>query len=95
MSDDRYVFLPMPQALAGPPHGFVLVYSCRWWLVCPERGLRFYNPMKTSGRRRERGLGSPQCNSSRSVVESFAKPSDEIIYIERVFFPVNLDDWVD
>lgn len=91
--DTDYQFLPVPLALAGPSHGFVQVYSHRWWCVCPRRGLRFYSPVTAGGRRQDKGLGSPQCNASPSVLFQYPYAGDEILYFERVFVPINLGDW--
>jgi hypothetical protein len=91
--ETHYQFLPVPLALAGPSHGFVQIYSQRWWSVCPQRGLRFYSPVTASGRRQDKGLGSPQCNSSLAVMEKLTHENDGVVYFERVFVPVNLGDW--
>ena len=95
MTDDDWQFLPLPHALAGPSSGFVQVFSNRWWSVCPKRGLRFYNQMKANGRRQHKSLGSPQCNADQRIMARFCKPGDDVIFIERVFVPVNLGDWRD
>lgn len=96
ISDDDWQFLPLPLALAGPPNGMVQVFSQRWWSVCPQRGLRFYNPKMIRGRRSQKGYGAPQCNANRLAVEYLqACKADDILYIERVFVPINLDDWRD
>ena len=93
--EEDWLFLPLPRALAGPASGFVQVYSGRWWLVCPRRGLRFYNPVHRHGRRNGRGLGSPQCNTSRQIMERAPRRGDNLLYIERVFVPIDLADWRD
>jgi hypothetical protein len=91
--ESHYQFLPVPLALAGPSHGFVQVYSQRWWSVCPRRGLRFYSPITASGRRQDKGLGSPQCNASPAVMHRHLYDGDAVQYFERVFVPINLGDW--
>jgi hypothetical protein len=91
--DAHYQFLPVPLALAGPSHGFVQVYSRRYWSVCPQRGLRFYSPITRGGRRQDKGLGSPQCNASPAIMEKLTHEQDEVIYFERVFVPIDLGDW--
>lgn len=90
--DEDWLFLPVPMALAGPSHGFVHVYSSRWWSVHPEKGLRFYNPQHR-GRRTERGLGSPQCNGDLFIMRKLTTPGDVCSYFERVFVPIRLEDW--
>jgi hypothetical protein len=91
--ETHYQFLPVPLALAGPSHGFVQVYSQRWWSVCPRRGLRFYSPITAGGQRQDKGLGSPQCNGSPGVMEKLTHAGDEVVYFERVFVPIKLEDW--
>ncbi len=91
--ETHYQFLPVPLALAGPGHGFVQVYAQRYWSVCPRRGLRFYSPVTLSGKRNHKGFGAPQCNSSPAVMEKLTHEGDEVIYFERVFVPISLDDW--
>jgi hypothetical protein len=93
INEDDWQFLPVPIALAGPACGFVQVMSQRWWLVCPKRGLQFYNPIDAGGRRMTKGFGSPQCNMNLSVVRRLQKKGYEIQYFERVFVPINLMDY--
>lgn len=91
--ETHWQFLSVPLALAGPSRGFVQAFSNRYWSVCPRRGLRFYSPLTASGRRTVKGLGAPQCNSNPTVMAEMPHEGDEVIYFERVFVPIALEDW--
>ncbi len=95
IKDDDWVFLPLKDATDGPTHGFCQVYSQRWWSVHPELGLRFYNPKNSRGKRWQKGLGSPQCNSDMLIMRQLGKTGDLVMYFDRVFVPVDINDWRD
>jgi hypothetical protein len=88
--DQHWKFLPIPLAVAGPSHGFVQVMSGRWWCVHPEKGLRFYNP---GGRNGYKGIGAPQCNSDKRIMDRLCHTEDALVYLERVFVPIQQGDY--
>lgn len=86
---ERWRFLPKDQAINGPTHGFCQVYSNRWWVVHPEKGLAFFWSKGV------KGLGSPQCNSNESISRRLGTTIEgaTLEFIPRVFVPINLGDW--
>lgn len=90
--DQRLVFMPEDRMLAAS--GTVMAMRERWFVVCPERGLVFWQAMK----RRQGQLrgASPQCNSSETVaraIRSGMYPWAEVRRIPLVLQPIDLGDY--
>lgn len=91
LPDEHFTFLSVQQALSGPANGFCRAISGHWWSVHPEKGLRFY----TGASARRRTFVSPQCNLDKRIVERLCYHGDELMYLERVWVPVDLNDYMD
>jgi hypothetical protein len=89
MSSYTIVYLAKEAAINGPKDGFCRVMSNYFWVVHPENGLVF---AKFRG---DHGLGSPQCNTNKSLADRFVNsyPGCTVEFYERVFVPVNLRDF--
>jgi hypothetical protein len=73
-SVENYLFLPLDEARSPVAPGAYMHYVNGWWVVHPEHGLAFWNPvMKRTGRRRNEGLGAPLCNKSESIQRHMAQ----------------------
>lgn len=97
---DDYVFLPMDEATAPSGGTFFQHYVDAWWVVHPERGLAFYNPMGTRGRRRHGRLGSPQCNTSEKISRMVGAKTAAVVFpeirieqIPSVWVPIDPNDY--
>ena len=90
--DLRLVFMPESEILNGK--GICDVMRGRWFAVCPERGLIFWQP---DGRRKGQLRGaSPQCNGDHSIALRIISPSFPWAVIKRfdvVMLPVNVSDY--
>lgn len=97
LEEDDFVYVPLDQ-IDKPRNGWhmdVIVNS--WWCVHPEKGLAFYNPKYRNGKRR-RGhgnpYGSPQCNPSKEISERLNHEWTEVKFVEAVFLPLIISDYV-
>jgi hypothetical protein len=73
-SVEDYEFLPLDEAQRPSEPGAYMHYVDSWWVVHPELGLAFWNPVgRRSGRRRSEGLGAPLCNSSEAIQRHMAR----------------------
>lgn len=93
-AEDDYKFLPLAKA-ADPGEGTFRHYVGRWWVVHPDKGLAFHNPVQWTGRRRHEGLGAPLCNGSeqiqRGMAEALAQNAGwpaEAVLVESAWVPV-------
>lgn len=90
--DWRLVFMPESEILNGK--GICDVLRNRWFAVCPERGLIFWQP---EGRRKGQLRGaSPQCNGDEIIARRVIVPSFPWADIKRfdvVMLPVNVSDY--
>lgn len=94
ISADDYIHLPLSLAIDGPTSGFCQVIAKHWWAVTPDKGLRFYNPVNQRTGKRRRKWGSPQCNSNKLVITRLAlADTDYVEYFERVFVPIDIDEY--
>jgi hypothetical protein len=94
LTEDDYVFVPVDVAMV-PPNGLIEHFADRWWCVHPEKGLAFYNPRNSRGRRT--GAGSPQCNSSETLARAIGErccPWAEIRFIHSVFRRIDVHDYI-
>ena len=86
-------YVPRDQLVEPPASGFVKVMRDRFWIVRPTDGaLLFWRGP------REKGIGAPQCNANRAIVERIARgeawPSDtRIDQLPIVFVPVRIEDF--
>jgi hypothetical protein len=77
-------FLPV-EAATRPTTGQANVYVDFYWAHMPGKGLMFYKHGP-----RVRGMGSPQCNSDRRIVERIMGdrfPEMEILQLPVVYLP--------
>jgi hypothetical protein len=73
-SVEDYEFLTIDEAASPVSEGAYMHYVNRWWVVHPERGLAFWNPvMKRTRRRRSEGLGAPLCNEREHIQRHMAR----------------------
>lgn len=86
---DRWRFLPLEQATSNPKSGFCQIIRDSWWHVHPEKGLLFFWSRGT------KGLGSPQCNSSKAIVRHLGTTcgGTEIQFVPLAIIPINLGDY--
>jgi len=59
------------------PHGIVQTIRNHWWLVDREGRVCFYKHPK------ERGWGSPQCSTSRTIAEQFLRRTPGAVALQR------------
>ncbi len=85
------VFMPFDKiSEAG---GIVNHIKNRWWIVHPEKGLCFH-PYSDKSQRPQNC--SPQCNSSRAIIESLRdrlRPEFEVRFFESVLQPIDIQDY--
>jgi len=98
LGEEQYHFIPIAVLSAPPGDGPFMHYVGRYWMVHPDKGAAFYNPVSTrTGRRRRPGHGSPQCNSSEDVARMVASNAVdwpyEIRLVESAWVPINLSDY--
>lgn len=90
--DWRLVFIPEDKVLDGKGHCDVM--RNRWFAVCPERGLIFWQP---NGRRKGQLRGaSPQCNGDHSIALRIIAPIfpwAEIKRFDVVMLPIDVSDY--
>jgi hypothetical protein len=98
---EDYVFLPVAEGTAPTKGGFFMHYVDAWWVVHPEKGLAFYNPVSTrTGRRRFGRFGSPQCNTDERISRKVGLdcagsvfPGIEIRQFPSVWVPADPQDY--
>lgn len=86
--DPRLMFHPVHDN--GKYRGVCMVYRDCSWLICPDRGLIFYQPL---GVKRDISLASPQCNSNYDVsvmLRDKLYPCAKIITMSIVIMPYNI-----
>ena len=83
LTESDYRYLPIERALA-PTATNVRVIRDHWWSVHPERGLLLY-----VGRGR-RGGCSPQCNTSRAIVERVGPDFAEVRLLPVAYIPITI-----
>lgn len=101
ISKDDYVFLPVEEAVSPRGGTYFQHYVDHWWVVHPEHGLLFYNRKnRRTGRRWQRGLGSPQCNTDERISKMVGDktlailwPDIEIRQFPSVWVPINISDY--
>lgn len=98
LREDDYQFLSVEKA-TDPPGGMHFQhYVDHWWALHPEKGLAFYNPKNDrTGRRRQPGLGAPQCNASEQVARLVADKAvpwtPEVRQLKSVWVPIRIEDY--
>lgn len=86
-------YVPRAQLVEPPASGFVNVMRDRFWIVRETDGaLLFWRGPRVTG------IGSPQCNRVKAIVERIASgeawPRDtRIEQVPIVFVPVSLEDY--
>lgn len=96
---EDYLFLSVEEATAPPGGSFFQHYVDAWWLVHPEKGLAFYNPVNDrTGRRRMGKLGAPQCNTDERIsrmvgAKSCPWPDPEVRKLASVWVPADPGDY--
>ncbi len=98
LGEEQYHFIPLAVLSAPPGDGPFMHYVSRYWMVHPDKGAAFYNPVSPrTGRRRRPGPGSPQCNSSEEIARMVASNAVdwpyEIRLVESAWVPINLSDY--
>jgi hypothetical protein len=101
-SAEDYCFLPLDEAASPVEPGAYMHYVGGWWVVHPERGLAFWNPVgKRNGRRRSEGLGAPLCNSSELIQRHMAQAiaegggwEAEAALVESAWVPVKITGYL-
>jgi hypothetical protein len=95
---DDYRFMPLDEARNPVEPGAYMHYVGRWWVVHPERGLAFWNPVcKRNGSRRSEGLGAPLCNNSELIQRRMAQGiaegggwEAETVLVESAWVPIKV-----
>lgn len=91
-NDERLVFLPENEIMDGG--GLCDVMRNRWFSVCPERGLIFWQHEK-----RRKGMlvgASAQCNGAEATARAIQQkmyPWAEMRFYECVIVPINIRDY--
>jgi hypothetical protein len=98
--EEDYMFLPLDQVTAPASGQYFHLWRNAWWLVCPERGLAFYNPVvQRTGKRTRSYLGWPQCNVHESITRGTilrnAPFPAEVRQFLFVFEPISISDYKD
>ena len=89
VKEEDWVFLPEEAVLSAK--GIVQTYHDYWWCVHPEKGLRFFQPLK---RRRGQLKGAaPKCNKHKTIAERFCPQGDGIKCIPLVLVPIEVGDY--
>jgi hypothetical protein len=96
LAEEHYQFMPFDQA-ATPGEGHFEHYVSHWWVVHPEKGLVFYNPVNSQGRRRRR-WGSPHCNRNEDLArlvhrKTITWEGTEVRLIESAWVPLDISDY--
>lgn len=99
LKPEDYLFLPAEEAAAPPKGTYFQRYADYWWLVRPGSGLVFYNPMRSSGRRRHGFLGRPQCNTDQRIARGAVAPlapfEVEVRQFPLVWVEISISDYID
>ena len=91
--DNRLVWMPEDQVINQ--NGFVQMHHDRWFIVHPETSdlLFFQSDKRRIGQLRG---ASPQCNSSKSVIEHIQQkmfPWAGIKFFKTVACPIRIEDY--
>jgi hypothetical protein len=87
VKESDFIFVPFDVATTAPG-GLIEHFKDRWWCVCPNRGIMFYEPRRGQGQ-------FPQCNVNKTVSEMMAKnyPWCEVRFIPSVYRRINPQDY--
>lgn len=90
--DPRIVY--MPEAEITKAYGHCDVMRNRWFAVHPERGLVFWQIIRS--RKGKLQGAAPQCNGDKSIADRIIAPSfpwAEVKFFETVIVPINVSDY--